>query len=105
MKKLSKKEYNSVVKAKILQTGLYNGRSVEEAEVDDELLNHLDEIRYDYRKGELTAFNADAHIAYNYFKYEENENNDNLNIDIDSNYGHLDNDDYTLDLKIFLGSY
>ncbi len=47
MKKLSKKEYNNIVKAKILQTGLYNGRSVEEAEVDDELLNHLDEIRYD----------------------------------------------------------
>ena len=104
MKKLSKKEYNSVVKAKILQTGLYNGRSVEEAEIDDELLNHLDEIRYDYRKGELTAFNADAHIAYNYFKYE-NENEDDLDIDIDSNYGYLDNDDYTVDLKIFLGSY
>ena len=41
MKKLSKKEYNNIVKAKILQTGLYNGRSVEEAEVCDELFEHL----------------------------------------------------------------
>ena len=51
MKKLSKTTYNKIVKAKILNTGLYNGRHVEEAEIDDELLNHLDEIRYDYREG------------------------------------------------------
>ena len=37
MRKLSKTTYNKIVKAKILQTGLYNGRSVEEAEIDDEL--------------------------------------------------------------------
>ena len=47
MKKLSKKEYNNIVKAKILQTGLYNGRSVEEADIDDELYAHLDEIRHE----------------------------------------------------------
>ena len=105
MKKLSKKEYNNIVKAKILQTGLYNGRSVEEAEIDDELLNHLDEIRYDYRKGELTAFNADAHIAHNYFKYEENENNDNLDFDfhIDDLYGSYE--DNMKDIKTHFGSY
>ena len=104
MKKLSKKEYNSLVKAKILQTGLYNGRSVEEAEIDDELLNHLDEIRYDYRKGELTAFNADAHIAYNYFKYE-NEYEDDLDIDygIDDLYGSYE--DNMKDIKTHFGSY
>ena len=68
MKKLSKTTYNKIVKAKILNTGLYNGRSVEEADVCDELYAHLDEIRQDYKKGILTAFNADAHIDYNYFK-------------------------------------
>ena len=98
MKKLSKKQYVHIVKAKILQTGLYNGRSVEEADIDDELLNHLDEIRYDYREGIFTAFNADAHIAYNYFKYEDSDyTSDDFNI-------YLDNDDYTNDLKLFLGS-
>lgn len=102
MKKLSKKQYVHIVKAKILQTGLYNGRSVEEAEIDDELLNHLDEIRYDYRKGELTAFNADAHIAYNYFKYE---NEDDLDIDygIDDLYGSYE--DNMKDIKTHFGSY
>jgi len=44
MKKLSKKQYVHIVKAKILQTGLYNGRSVEEADIDDELYAHLDEL-------------------------------------------------------------
>jgi hypothetical protein len=33
MKKLSKTTYNKIVKAKILNTGLYNGRSVEEADI------------------------------------------------------------------------
>ena len=104
MKKLSKKEYNYIVKAKILQTGLYNGRSVEEAEVDDELLNHLDEIRYDYREGIFTAFNADAHIAYNYFKYE-NEYADDLDIDygIDDLYGSYS--DNMKDIKTHFGNY
>ena len=98
MKKLSKTTYNKIVKAKILNTGLYNGRNVEEADIDDELLNHLDEIRYDYREGIFTAFNADAHIAYNYFKYEDSDyTSDDFNI-------YLDNDDYTNDLKLFLGS-
>ena len=98
MKKLSKTTYNKIVKAKILNTGLYNGRHVEEADIDDELLNHLDEIRYDYREGIFTAFNADAHIAYNSFKYEDSDyTSDDFNI-------YLDNDDYTNDLKLFLGS-
>lgn len=37
MKKLSKTTYNKIVKAKILQTGLYNGVNVDAAEVDDRL--------------------------------------------------------------------
>ncbi len=68
MKKLSKSTYTKLVKAKILQTGLYNGRSVEEAELDDELFEHLQDIKSDYKKGILTAFNADAEMAYNYLK-------------------------------------
>lgn len=70
MKKLSKKEYNNIVKAKILQTGLYNGRSVEEADIDDELYAHLNDIKQDYKKGVLTAFNADAEIAFDLQPYK-----------------------------------
>ena len=104
MKKLSKKEYNNIVKAKILQTGLYNGRSVEEAEIDDELYEHLQQIKQDYIKGVLTAFNADAHIAYNYFKYE-NEYEDDLDIDygIDDLYGSYS--DNMKDINTHFGNY
>ena len=105
MKKLSKKEYNKIVKAKILNTGLYNGKNVEAAEIDDELYEHLQEIKQDYKKGELTAFNADAHIAHNYFKYEENENNDNLDFDfhIDDLYGSYE--DNMKDIKTHFGEF
>ena len=70
MKKLSKTTYNKLVKAKVLQTGLYNGRNVEEAEVDDELFEHLQDIKQDYKKGVLTAFNADAEIAFDLQPYK-----------------------------------
>ena len=53
MKKLSKTTYNKIVKAKILNTGLYNGRHVEEAEIDDELYEHIQDIKQDYKKGVL----------------------------------------------------
>lgn len=104
MKKLTKSEYNKIVKAKILQTGLYNGRHVEEAEIDDELYAHLDEIRQDYKKGVLTAFNADAEIAFNYLKYE-NEYDQDLDIDfgIDDLYGSYT--DNMKDIKTHFGSY
>ena len=104
MKKLSKKEYNNIVKAKILQTGLYNGRSVEEAEVCDELFEHLSDIKQDYKKGVLTAFNADAEIAYNYFKHE-NDYKEDLDFDfgIDDLYGSYD--DNMQDIKTHFGSY
>ena len=70
MRKLSKTTYNKLVKAKILQTGLYNGRSVEEAEIDDELYEHLVDIKSDYKEGVLTAFNADAEIAFDLQPYK-----------------------------------
>lgn len=70
MKKLSKTTYNKLVKAKVLQTGLYNGRNVEEAEIDDELFEHLQDIKQDYKKGVLTAFNADAEIAFDLQPYK-----------------------------------
>lgn len=104
MKKLTKTAYNKIVKAKILQTGLYNGRSVEEAEIDDELYEHLVDIKSDYKKGVLTAFNADAEIAYNYLKYEE-EYADDLDIDfgIDDLYGSYD--DNMKAIKTHFGAY
>lgn len=88
MKKLTKKEYNKLIKAKVLSTGLYNGCHVEQAEVDDELYEHLQEIKTDYKKGVLTAFNADAELAFNYLRYED-EYTDDLDIDfgIDDLYG------------------
>lgn len=104
MRKLSKTTYNKLVKAKILQTGLYNGRSVEEAEIDDELYEHLVDIKSDYKKGVLTAFNADAEMAYNYLKYED-EYNDGLDIDygIDDLYGSYD--DNMKAIKTHFGKY
>ncbi|WP_191112918.1 hypothetical protein [Acinetobacter lwoffii] len=104
MKKLTKTAYNKIVKVKVLSTGLYNGRHVEEADIDDELYSHLDEIRQDYKKGVLTAFNADAEIAYNYLKYED-EFADDLDIDfgIDDLYGSFD--DNMKDIKTHFGSY
>lgn len=104
MKKLSKTTYNKIVKAKILQTGLYNGRSVEEAEIDDELYEHLVDIKSDYKKGVLTAFNADAEMAYNYLKYEE-DYGDDLDIDfgIDDLYGSYD--DNMKAIKTHFGNY
>lgn len=104
MKKLSKTTYNKLVKAKILQTGLYNGRNVEEAEIDDELFEHLSDIKLDYQKGILTAFNADAEMAYNYLKYEDQANED-LDIDfgIDDLYGSYD--DNMRDIKTHFGNY
>lgn len=104
MRKLSKTTYNKIVKAKILQTGLYNGRSVEEAEIDDELYEHLVDIKSDYKKGILTAFNADAEMAYNYLKYEE-DYADDLDIDfgIDDLYGSYD--DNIKAIKTHFGAY
>lgn len=104
MKKLTKTAYNKLVKAKILSTSLYNGRHVEEADIDDELYSHLDEIRQDYKRGVLTAFNADAEIAYNYLKYE-NEFADNLDIEygIDDLYGSYD--DNMKAIKTHFGNY
>lgn len=104
MRKLSKTTYNKIVKAKILQTGLYNGRSVEEAEIDDELYEHLVDIKSDYKKGILTAFNADAEMAYNYLKYEE-DYADDLDIDfgIDDLYGSYD--DNMKAIKTHFGAY
>ncbi|MGE8646218.1 hypothetical protein [Acinetobacter vivianii] len=86
MKKLSKKEYNKIVKQNILNTGLYNGRHVDEGDYDDELYEHLQEISQDHEKGVLTAFNADAEIAFNYFRNEESDNN-NLDFDFHIDYG------------------
>ena len=104
MKKLSKTAYNKLVKTKILQTGLYNGRSVEEADIDDELYEHLVDIKSDYKKGVLTAFNADAEMAYNYLKYEE-DYADDLDIDfgIDDLYGSYD--DNMKAIKTHFGAY
>lgn len=104
MRKLSKTTYNKLVKAKILHTGLYNGRSVEEAEIDDELYEHLVDIKSDYKKGVLTAFNADAEMAYNYLKYEE-DYADDLDIDfgIDDLYGSYD--DNMKAIKTHFGAY
>jgi len=104
MKKLTKAQYNKIIKEKILVTGLYNGTNVEAAELDDELYAHLQDIKQDYKKGVLTAFNADAEMAYNYLKYE-NEYADDLDIDygIDDLYGSFD--DNMKAIKTHFGNY
>lgn len=104
MKKLTKKAYNELIKAKILCTGLYNGRSVEEAEIDNELYEHLQDIKNDYKKGIQTAFNADAEMAYNYLKYEESYDDD-LDLDFDSDDLYGSNQDNMQDIKTHFGKY
>lgn len=83
MKKLTKPEYNKIIKAKILVTGLYNGRSVEEAEDDNLLYDHLKKIKRDYKKGVITLFNADAEMATNFLKFDDED----FEADIDDLYG------------------
>lgn len=83
MKKLTKTAYNKIIKAKILQTGLYNGVNVDAAEVDDQLYEHLQEIKQDYKKGSLTLINADAEMATNFLKFEDED----FEADIDDLYG------------------
>lgn len=104
MKKLTKKAYNELVKTKILCTGLYNGRSVDEAEIDDELYEHLQDIKNDYKKGIQTAFNADAEMASNYLKYEESYDDD-LDLDFDSDDLYGSNQDNMQDIKTHFGDY
>ncbi|ELW77043.1 MULTISPECIES: hypothetical protein [Acinetobacter] len=87
MRKLTKNAYNKIVNSKILNTGLYNGRNVEEAEDCDELYEHLQEIKQDYQPNLLTAFNADAHIAFNYLKFEEVSDDYDIDFDQDDFYG------------------
>lgn len=48
MTKLTKKEYKELVKANILLTGQYRGRSVLEAESDNDLYFYLDEIKGEF---------------------------------------------------------
>jgi hypothetical protein len=104
MKKLSKTAYIKLVKAKVLQTGLYNGRNVEEADIDDELFSHLDDIKQDYKKGVITLMNADAEMAYNFLKYEDQANDDfDIDFGIDDLYG--TNDDNMRDIKTHFGNY
>lgn len=108
MKKLTKKAYNEIVKSKILCTGLYNGKNIEAADVDDELYSHLQDIKNDYKKGVLTGFNADAHMAYNYLKYEESyDSSFNENIELDYNIDDLygSNQDNIQDIKTHFGKY
>lgn len=104
MKKLTKKAYNELVKTKILCTGLYNGRSVDEAEIDDELFEHLSDIKNDYKKGVLTAFNADAEMAYNFLKYEESYDDD-LDLDYNSDDLYGSYQDNMNDINTHFGGY
>lgn len=104
MKKLTKTAYNKLVKAKILSTGLYNGTNVEAAEIDDQLYAHLQDIKQDYKKGELTLFNADAEIAVNYLKFED-AYLDDLHIDYSSDDFYGSYDDNMKDIKTHFGDF
>lgn len=104
MKKLTKSEYNKIIKAKILVTGLYNGRSVEEAEDDDLLYDHLKDIKRDYKKGVITLFNADAELAHNFLKFEDEYDQDlDIYLGIDDLYGSYD--DNMKDIKTHFRNY
>lgn len=104
MKKLTKTAYNKIIKAKILQTGLYNGVNVDAAEVDDQLYEHLQEIKQDYKKGEISLQNADAEIAFNYLKFED-AYEDDLDIDYSSDDLYGSYEDNMKDIKTHFGNY
>jgi hypothetical protein len=53
MTKLTKKAYKELVKANILLTGQYQGRSVLEAETDNDLYFYLEEIKGEYQSRNL----------------------------------------------------
>lgn len=49
MAKLTKKEYKDLVKTNILLTGQYQGRSVLEAELDNDLYFYLEELKGEFK--------------------------------------------------------
>lgn len=53
MTKLTKKEYKELVKENILLTGQFKGRSVLEAESDNDLYFYLEEIKGEYQSRTL----------------------------------------------------
>lgn len=83
MNKLTKHEYNEIIKAQVITTGVYKGRLIREAEEDSELYYYLQEIKNEYRKGVLTRTNADSQMAKGFFQYSDD---DDL-ADIDDLYG------------------
>ncbi|MBD0441328.1 hypothetical protein Q4195_18780 [Acinetobacter baumannii] len=53
MTKLTKKEYKELVNENILLTGQFKGRSVLEAESDNELYFYLEEIKQEFKSRTL----------------------------------------------------
>lgn len=93
MKKLTKKEYTTLVKEQIISTGIYAGKHISEAEDNTDFYYHLQEIQHDYKPKTITKINADAEIAKNFLKYL----NDDFLLDEDSltNYQYEDQEDIT----------
>lgn len=105
MKNLTKTAYNKIVKSKVLNTGLYNGRNVEESEVCDELYAHLQDIKLDFKKGVLTPFNADAEMAYNFLKFEDSDYESDIDLDYSSDDLYGSYTDNMNDIKDHFGNY
>lgn len=105
MKNLTKTAYNKIVKSKVLNTGLYNGRNVEESEIDDELYAHLQDIKLDFKKGVLTPFNADAEMAYNFLKFEDSDYESDIDLDYSSDDLYGSYTDNMQDIKTHFGAY
>lgn len=87
--KLSKSEYNKLVKAQTLITGSYKDIHVSVAEEDSELYYYLQAIRAEYKPNTYTKLNVDAQIAKEFLQYTEDSD---FPQDIEDLYGsHYEN--------------
>lgn len=82
--KLSKSEYNDIVKAQILTTGDYKGVHVAQAEEDSELYYYLQAIKDEYKRNTYTKINADSQIAKEFLQYTDDSD---FPADLDDLYG------------------
>lgn len=76
-------EFKKIVKTKILQTGIYKGRNIQEAEDDSELYYYLSEIKKEYTNKKYTLTNADSKMALDFLQ----DLSDDLEFDLEDLYG------------------
>lgn len=90
------RDFNQIVKEQILQTGLYKGRHITEAEDDSELYYYLSEIKKEYVRDLYSLVNADSKMAVNFLKNMDQY----FEADIEDFYG--SNEENTKAINLYL---